>query len=750
MVANSGVSRRTFLRASAGVAGLSLLAACAPQAPTPKPADSSPAKPADSTAAKPAEAPKPAAPAATTAPAAAAKPAEAPPPASGQATPAESKPAAPAKPAAAAVKPDDKIGRHLIGQLEGPTVVTDVAQIPKSFKEAPQLAELVKAGQLPPVAERIGQDPIVVKPVREIGKYGGVWKRGFNGPGDHSAGNRVDESDHLTYFDYTATKVIPNIAKSWEVQDGGRTFVFHLRRGMKWSDGHPLTADDFLFWYEDMYQNKDLIPTPSAYFATNGKQGTLSKVDDHTVKYTFQNPYNAFPIVLAGQGPVMGHAKEGRTGMGGFAPAHYLKQFHPKHIGADAAEQKAKAAGFDNWISMFKFQNDWARNVDLPVLLPWKSVTSITTPTWTLERNPYSVWVDTEGNQLPYIDRIQMTLGENLEVINLRAIAGEYDFQDRHVDLQKLPVFLENQQRGNYKVYLDPSDSEGPGLFFNTSFEADAEIAKWIGNADFRRALALGIDRDQLNEGFFLGLGVPGSVAPGEQTVYSPGPEYRDRWAKLDVTQANQLLDKIGLTQKDSEGYRLRTDRSERLRIEIMTYAGFLQATQMAEMIREQWRKIGIAAIVQEVERTLGIRKRDSNEHHIMVEITWGTENMFGHHMGQLFPVDGTSPIGPVYGRWFASGGSQGKEPPARMKELMEQFRRGLSLPDPEQTNAGKEVWKIAVDEVFSIGLVGQSPVVQGVRVAKNNLGNVPARLMNGASAHSPGNNLTQTYFFKS
>src|SRR6185295_9448884 len=117
----------------------------------------------------------------------------------------------------------------------------------------------------------------------------------------------------------------------------------------------------------------------------------------------------------------------------------------------------------------------------------------------------------------------------------------------------------------------------------------DAEVAKWIGNADFRRALALGIDRDQLNEGFFLGLGVPGSVAPGEQTVYSPGPEYRTVWAVLDVKKSNEMLDKIGLDKKDSEGYRLRTDKPERFRIEIMTYSGFLQATQMAEMIREQW-----------------------------------------------------------------------------------------------------------------------------------------------------------------
>jgi peptide/nickel transport system substrate-binding protein len=169
----------------------------------------------------------------------------------------------------------------------------------------------------------------------------------------------------------------------------------------------------------------------------------------------------------------------------------------------------------------------------------------------------------------------------------------------------------------------------------------------------------------------------------------------------------------------------------------------------MCEMIREQWKKIGIQADVKEHERSLGQRRRDANELHIMVDITWGTENMFGHHMGQLFPVDGTSPIGPLYGKWFASGGTQGKEPPPRMRELMELFRRGLSAPDPAHTEAGKGVWKIAVDEVWSIGLVGQSPVIQGVRIAKNTLGNIPARLMNGASAHSPGNNGTQTYYFK-
>ena len=191
--------------------------------------------------------------------------------------------------------------------------------------------------------------------------------------------------------------------------------------------------------------------------------------------------------------------------------------------------------------------------------------------------------MDTAGNQLPYIDKVVLTLAENLEVINLRAIAGEYDFQARHLDLGKLPVFIENQQKGGYKLHLDPGDYGGDMIIkFNLSYEADPEIAKWMNTADFRRALALGIDRDQINETFWLGTGTPSSVVPVDSNKYNPGPEYRKLWATLDVKKANEMLDKIGLAKKDAEGYRLRTDGKGRLRIEIMTLGGqFLQFTQI-------------------------------------------------------------------------------------------------------------------------------------------------------------------------
>src|SRR3989454_3429784 len=162
-----------------------------------------------------------------------------------------------------------KLGASLIGKLEGAEVITDPARFPKTFKEAPALAELVKAGKLPPVQERIGRDPLVVKPLREIGKYGGTWRRGFTGPFGTSNGHRAAQNDKLLYSDYTGTPIVPNIARDWKASPAGKGTTLRLRRGMRWSDGAPFTADDFVFWYQDMYLNQELIPVPLTVMTIN-------------------------------------------------------------------------------------------------------------------------------------------------------------------------------------------------------------------------------------------------------------------------------------------------------------------------------------------------------------------------------------------------------------------------------------------------------------------------------------------------
>jgi peptide/nickel transport system substrate-binding protein len=641
----------------------------------------------------------------------------------------------------------------LIGKLEGPEVVTDPAKAPKTLKEAPQLAALVKAGKLPPVAERVGQDPLVIKPLHEIGKYGGNWRGGFTGPADFWNGYRCCSGpDHLMFWDYTGDRVTPNIAKGLEMQDGGRTFVLHLRRGMKWSDGKPFTADDFVFWFEDIYHNKDLVPTPSAAMAINGKQGAVEKVDASTVKFKFPEPYFMFPDMLAGSTDVGGQAWRGALGLGGYAPAHYLKQFHPKYIGQAELDKKTKDLKYDSWVRMFLNKNDWSQNPDLPVISPWKTVSPANTPTWTLERNPYSVYVDTAGNQLPYIDRVVLTLAENLEVINLRAIAGEYDWQQRHLDLGKLPVFIENQAKGNYKVYLDPGDYGGDMVIkFNLNYDADPEIAKWFSTTDFRRALSLGIDRDQINETFWLGTGTPGSVVPVDTNKYNPGPQYRKLWATLDVKKANEMLDKIGLAKKDAEGFRLRTDGKGRLRMEIMTLGGqFVQFTQISEMIREHWKRIGIDLVVQEVERSLALKRTAANEQQLGAWNNDGSEHLFTFPL-HVFPfeVATVASSGPLYAKWFQSAGTQGKEPTGRLKELMDKYKKAFGVPEKERIELGKEVWKIAADEVFIIGVIGMGPASMGVRVVKTNMGNVPSRQYNSPDGKTPTISRPVTFFWK-
>ncbi|MDP8924915.1 MAG: ABC transporter substrate-binding protein, partial [Chloroflexota bacterium] len=674
-------------------------------------------------------------PAATTAPAAAPKPAE-------------SKPVA-----APAARPEQKLGEQLIGKLEGPEVITDPAQYPTSFKEAPQLAELVKAGQLPPVNERIGQDPLVVKPVHEIGKYGGQWRMGFTGVADYWLGLRSGSgTDYLLYRDYTAQKVVPNIARAWEVTDDGRTITLSLRRGMRWSDGAPFTADDFMFWWEDLYQNKELVPNPTHLLSINGKPGTMEKVDAQTIRFRFPDPYYLFVEVLSLGTSITSHANFGEIAMGGFAPAHYLKQFHPKHTPQAELDAKVRDAGFPNWVDLFKFKNNWWLNPELPAVTPWVTKTPANTPNWTLERNPYSIWVDTGGNQLPYIDKLSLTLGENLEVINLRAIAGEFDMQARHIQPAKLPVLLENQEKGGYTVSINPmGNGSDYGFYLNLDYPLDDEIRKWFNNRDFRRALSLGIDREQLNEAFLLGTGVAGSPAPVETNKYSPGPEYRTLWHTYDPDRANQMLDQIGLDKKDGEGFRLRTDGKGPLRLEIVSpSASFLPFGEMGEMIRAQWRRIGVHLDVKDIERGLVQRRGSGNENQIVGTWNSDTEALFLGPWYGTVPIDTLDWAMPRYGQWFATDGKEGQEPPEAMRRAMEMYKKAFGVPEEESIKLGQEIWKLVVEEVWYIGVLGQSPAIMGVQVTKKNMGNVPGRITNFNFARPPSVARPMTFYWKS
>lgn len=668
---------------------------------------------------------------------------------------------APAAPAAAATEAPasasgaEGMGAHLYGKLEGPTIIRDTSRYPTTFAEAPELAELVQEGKLPPLAERLPdpEDLLVIDPLHEIGEYGGSLHWAFTGVGDGENINRWVTVDKLLFVNYDATEVIPSVAKDWEISEDGREITLYLRKGMKWSDGHPFTADDIIFWWDDIHLNKELNPVPTIFMQVQGELGTVEKVDDYTVVFKFPHPYPLFLEVLSGNAPVgNGLATGGATG-GGYVPAHYVKQFHKDYLSEEELEAKVKEGGFDSWRDMLINQCNWRLNPELPVLGPWKVVSPYNTPTAIFERNPYFWAVDTAGNQLPYVDRLVLELAETLEVLNLRAIAGEYDLAHRHLILANLPVFLREQEKGNYTVRLDKGDfGSDVCMYFNQSYEADPEIAKWFRNRDFRRALSLAIDRDQLNEVFWLGMGTPGNATVSEAHPHYPGPGVKELWATFDPDKANEMLDAIGLDKKDAEGFRLRSDGQGRLRLDIYTHAAtWMDQTGVMEMVAEQWRRgIGIDAQVKETEYSLMETMTQANE--VMIHVRDGVlyDSIFTTPDNML-PLVPTNYMGPLIGRWYATNGEEGMEPdwdPDLLK-AMELYRSAAALTAEERIDVGKELMRLAADNVWQIGTVGYSPAVMGIRLVKNYLGNVPERNSMIRAARFPGASHPATYYIK-
>jgi peptide/nickel transport system substrate-binding protein len=290
--------------------------------------------------------------------------------------------------------------------------------------EAPQLAEMVKAGQLPPLEQRLPETPLVIPVVDEVGQYGGVLRRAFLGPGDHNNYTRV-VYDALVRFAPDGSDIIPHIAQGWESNDSFSEWTVNLRAGAKWSDGQPFTADDIMFWYNDILLNEELMPGGAEWMKNaDGSLATVEKLGDYSVKWTFKQPNTAFLLNLAN----MDGADRAIHNLV-FVPAHYLKQFHPNYADKAELDAKVKAAGFDTWTQLFEVEAFPHSSGKRPSMAAWApDGTTISDNVFTIKRNPYYVGVDPEGNQLPYIDEVRFTFFADKEALNLAAVSGEIDY----------------------------------------------------------------------------------------------------------------------------------------------------------------------------------------------------------------------------------------------------------------------------------------------------------------------------------
>ncbi len=603
------------------------------------------------------------------------------------------------------------------------------------FHEAPMLRVKVAAGELPPVEERLPEEPLVIMPVEEIGQYGGTWHRAWKGPSDGAAVTRICY-DQILRWDRTGRKVLPNIARAWKFSDEGRTLTLYLRKGMKWSDGVPFTANDIIFWYKDIILNDELTPAKPSWMIVGEKLGKVEKVDDYTVRLSFVQPYGILLQMLAYNGYI-------------FAPKHYLKDFHPSYTPMDKLEEMTKKAGFQFWYQLFGIKNDYVQNPDRPTVRAWKPITPATATHYIMQRNPYYWKIDPEGNQLPYIDRIDYALAEEPEIINFKAMSGEIDCQFRHLILTNYPIFMSSREKGNYRVLLwKPALGADAVLTPNLNCK-DPVLHDIINDRRFRIALSVAINRDEINELCYLGLGEPRAA-----TVVPECPAYEEKYAELyaeyDPKKADSLLDEMGLRWDKDHKYRLRPD-GKVLSLTIEVVPGiFGPWVDVAQLVKEYWEKIGIKTAVKTEERSLFYQRVQAGDFDVAVwSMDWVLHPLV--NPVRLIPYyPGGSRFAPLCAQWYQTKGKGGVKPWGDLMKVIELYEKArLTMDEEERIRLTREIVRIHAENCWSIGTVGRTPSTMGLGVVKNNFRNVPEVAVSDCVLSSPGNTDPPQYFFK-
>ncbi|MBI3507904.1 MAG: ABC transporter substrate-binding protein [Proteobacteria bacterium] len=608
-------------------------------------------------------------------------------------------------------------------------------------REAPDLAKLVADGKLPPLASRLPANPLVVRPLKATGGYGGTLRRGLRGSADHNGILRMIGNQGLVRWNLEFTDILPNVAESWTVNADATEFVFKLRAGMKWSDGKPFTADDVVFSIEDCAKNTELFRSPPSTLVVDGKAGTASRIDDTHVRFRFEAPYGTFLEQLAtplGQYPTL-------------YPKHYAGQFHSRFN--PRAAELAKAANLGDWTALFR-----ARCGDIEIPSRWSNPEKPTLDAWTIaepyvggamrvtmKRNPYFWQVDTDGKQLPYIDEIAFRIFQDLESLMLDVVTGKLDLQDRHIDnMQNRPTLAQNAQRGNYRLFnLANTNSQQVQIHPNLCHK-DPAMRAMLGNKDFRQALSLGIDRTEIVDLVYLGQSEPWQLGPRPEHPWYD-PRLGRQFTKHDPAEANRILDRIGYAKRDAQGFRLRPDgRKVFFAIDVIPAGS--DHVDALELVRRHWTAIGIDAKVNTIERALYYTRGDNNDHDMAVWIGPGGLDVILDARDYVAIHPQGSRYGLPWANWYVSAGKDGQEPPESQKRRMKLFDDARGANDPARRGTlMKELLALSADAFETIGIC---LAVNASGTASNRLQNVPDSIPNSWSFGNPGSALPQQFFF--
>ncbi|MFN8375651.1 MAG: ABC transporter substrate-binding protein [Anaerolineae bacterium] len=599
----------------------------------------------------------------------------------------------------------------------------------QDYHQSPYLDAMVTAGDLPPVAERLPTNPSVVTPFNEVGAYGGSMRVGFTGSNPGWGGLwYITGWENLVTWAPDFSGVVPNIAESWEVSDDVRTYTFHLRQGMKWSDGAPFTADDIMFYINDVLFNTSLNPSgPIADWLPRegADQFTAEMVDEYTVRFNFANPYGVFLYRLA--------TWDGRHVT--WFPRHYLEQFHADY-NPNVDELVAADGTVADWVGLFNKMasgptddtNNYFNNLDRPLLFPWIPTSVLGgNPQMTMVRNPYYWKVDTEGNQLPYIDEIIGVTFQDNEARTLAMINGDIDY-------------VKDPGDDNRILYFDALDSGAPiaisslisdggtsqTIHFNRTV-ADPILSEVFSDINFRIGMSYAINRQEIIDVVYNGQGTPSQAAPLESSpLYNE--QLATQYVEYNVDEANRYLDMV-VPNRDADGYRLGSD-GNRLSMVFSVSNDLSYGTnwvQVAELLIGYWQAVGVEVVLNSMADAQFVENKEQNNLEVTIYTGEGGAGITAILDPRYYvPMNYFSLFGNGWYAWFAHTSEAVQvEPPQEIIDARNQYEAVLTTAGQEaQIAAMQQVLQTAADNFYVLGIARPGPGYQPYNVR---LGNQPA-----------------------
>ncbi len=567
------------------------------------------------------------------------------------------------------------------------------------FQESPALAGL----GLPPVAKRLPDDPVVVEPYQRIGRYGGTA--------------RITMTDHWHYFNWEAALTIsadmrtflPNLAESWELSEDGRALTFKLRRGIRWSDGEPLTSDDFVFTFDHFWMDDEWSPVTSVRVAG----GRIVKIDDLTFRYVFTEPNPLFVNMIAQYGS---HFVD---------PEHYFRKFHPAFVDREQLNTDVKEDGYITWMARLGALRGWAveRSREVPTLRAYR-VEKRTLQMMRLVRNPYYFKIDPAGNQLPYIDAIEAEDVSEPEIITAQASTGQLDFAAFAMRTQDIPLLKLGERSGFVNVHIWERLHVSDVVIQLNFNHADERLRALYWDKRFRQALSHAINRDEMNQIIYFGRGVPSQVTAHPSSSY-----YEEAFAKAyteyDPERSRALLDEMGVVDVDGDGLREYPDGSPlTVTLEYLDFETPKAITM--ELVRAYWREVGIDLRLKLIDGGLQNARAMAG---LMQMTLWHADRV----TDVLFPVEpewwAPRALGWEYCMWNdwvrhyktrdkPLAEREGEVPPPAIRQLMDWADVLRTTTDPaRRLEAGKNLLRSNAENLWNIGTVGMAP--QPVVVSK-------------------------------